>query len=81
MISKFLYLLLLHCSRVLDHKVVDWQCCRNCSLVCYHVEVKAAVAVHWAMLDKTSVDNSTWRWVCIGVALFLDESGVDLLVN
>lgn len=72
---------LVHQSGVLDDEVVNGQGgCDGC-FVCDHVKVKGAIAVSGRVLDNTRINDGARGRIGVRVSLFLDESGVDPLVN
>lgn len=80
-VSELLDLASSHRCGVLHDEVVNGQCSSDRGFVSHHIEVKGAVSIEGTMLNKTSVYDSTRSGVRVVVIVFLDETGVDFLVN
>lgn len=80
-VSELLDLASSHRCGVLHDEIVNRQCSSDRGLVSDHVEVEGAISIEGTMLNKTSVNDSTRSGVRVVVIVFLDETGVDFLVN
>lgn len=65
-------------GRVLDNIVVDRKGGGDCCPVSNHVEVKSSLCI--LVLNQSSVDYGTWRWVFVNIVPLLSESTVDSFV-